>query len=158
MLGYVSKGFPTAGKALTITMIAAQFPTAPISLSWFHAFISYTHLFVLRGPTPKAFWYTNLLETLAWSLAFKIRSFWYCVQACRTKCQILAVWWISTTQKGLTNSLVLLLLENITATPNKHAWETGKPKHVEITANLGMQKLTLKSICATFSLVTPFFY
>ena len=52
---------------------------------------------------------------------------------------------------------MLLLLENITATPNKHAWETGKPKNVEITANLGMQKLTLKSICATFSPVTPFF-
>ena len=114
---------------------------------------------MLRGPTPKAFWYTNLLETLAWSLAFKIRSFWYCVPACRTKCQIIvAVWCISTTQKGLRNSLVLLLLENITASPNKHAWETGKPKNVEITANLGMRKLTLKSICATFSPVTPFFY
>ena len=23
---------------------------------------------------------------------------------------------------------MLLLIENITATPNKHAWETGKPK------------------------------
>ena len=154
MLGYA---FPTAGKALTIT-IAAQFPTALISLSCCYAFISYAHLFVLRGPTPKAFWYTNLLETLAWSLAFKIRSFWYCVPACKTKCQIiLAVWCISTTQKGLRNSLVLLLLEIITASPNKHAWETGKPKNVEIIANLGMRKLTLKSICATFSPVTPLF-
>ena len=53
---------------------------------------------------------------------------------------------------------MLLLLENITASPNKHAWETGKPKNVEIIANLGMRKLTLKSlICATFSPVTPSF-
>ena len=32
-----------------------------------------------------------------------------------------------------------------------------KTKNVEITANLGMRKLTLESICATFSPVTPFF-
>ena len=62
------------------------------------------------------------------------------------------------TQKSLGNSPVLLLLKNITATPNKHAWETEKPKNVEITANFGVRKLTLKSICATFSLVTPIFY
>ena len=57
----------------------------------------------------------------------------------------------------LGNSLVLLLSENITATHNKHAWETRKPKNVEIGTNLGMQKLALKSNCATFSQVTPFF-
>ena len=28
--------------------------------------------------------------------------------------------------------------QNMTATHNKHAWETGKPKHVEISENLGM--------------------
>ena len=32
------------------------------------------------------------------------------------------------TKRDLDNSLVLLLSENITATNNKHAWETGKPK------------------------------
>ena len=32
------------------------------------------------------------------------------------------------TKRGLGNSLVLLLSENIAATHNKHAWETGKPK------------------------------
>ena len=63
----------------------------------------------------------------------------------------------STIQKGVGNSLVLLLSENIPATYNKHAWETGKPKNVEISANLGMRKLALKSICATFRLVTPLF-
>ena len=52
---------------------------------------------------------------------------------------------------------MLLLSENITATHNKHAWETGKPKNVEIGTNLGMRKLALKSICATFSPVTPLF-
>ena len=61
----------------------------------------------------------------------------------------------STIQKGLGNSLVLLLSAYIPATHNKHAWETGKPKNVEISANLGMRKLALKSICATFSMVTP---
>ena len=49
---------------------------------------------------------------------------------------------------------MLLLSENITATHNKHAWETGKPKNVEIGTNLDMRKLALKSICATFSPVT----
>ena len=39
---------------------------------------------------------------------------------------------------------------------SKHAWETGKPKkNVVISANLGIQKSTLKWICATFSPVTP---
>ena len=37
---------------------------------------------------------------------------------------------VATTQKGL--SLVLLLSENIPATHKKHAWETGKPKNVDI--------------------------
>ena len=75
-----------------------------------------------------------------------------------TKSQIiLAVWCISTTQNCLGNSLVLLLSENITATHNKHVWETGKPKNVEISASSGMQKLALKSICAIFSQVTPLF-
>ena len=55
----------------------------------------------------------------------------------------------------LVNSLVRLLSENITATHNKHAWETGKPKNLEIDTNLGMRKLALRSICATFSPVTP---
>ena len=32
------------------------------------------------------------------------------------------------TKRGLGNSLVLLSSENIAATHNKHAWETGKPK------------------------------
>ena len=73
-------------------------------------------------------------------------------------CQIsLAVWYITTTEMGLGNSLVLLLPENIAATHNKHAWETGKPKNVEISAHLGLQKVALKSICTTFSSVTPFF-
>ena len=63
----------------------------------------------------------------------------------------------STNQKCLGNSLVLLLSENIPATHNKHAWETGKPKNVEISANLSMRKLALKSSCATFSPVTPLF-
>ena len=57
----------------------------------------------------------------------------------------------------LGNILVLLLSENITATYNKQEWETGKPKNVEISASLGMRKLALKSICATFSPVTPLF-
>ena len=52
---------------------------------------------------------------------------------------------------------MLLLSENSPATHNKHARETGKPKNVEISANLGMRKLALKSICAIFSSVTPFF-
>ena len=60
-------------------------------------------------------------------------------------------------KEPLGNSLVLLLSENITVTHNKHAWETGKPKNVEIGTNVGMQKLALKSICATFSPVTPLF-
>ena len=47
--------------------------------------------------------------------------------------------------------------ENITAIHNEHAWETGKPKNVEISASSGMRKLALKSICATFSPVTPLF-
>ena len=51
---------------------------------------------------------------------------------------------------------MLLLSENITATHNNHALETGKPKNVEISANMGMRKLAFKSICATFSPVTPF--
>ena len=60
--------------------------------------------------------------------------------------------------KGLLgNSLVLLLSANITATHNKHAWETGRPKNVEIGTNLGMRKLALKSISAIFSPVTPLF-
>ena len=58
----------------------------------------------------------------------------------------------------LGNRLVLLLSENITATHNKHAWETGKQKNVEIGTNSGMRKLALKSICATFSPVTPPFF
>ena len=73
-------------------------------------------------------------------------------------CRIsLAVWWISTTKRGLGNIFVLLFSENIAATHNKHAWETGKPKNVEISAHLGTRKVALKSICATFSPVTPFF-
>ena len=62
------------------------------------------------------------------------------------------------TKRGLGNSLVLLLSENIAATHNKHAWETGKQKKGEISAQLGMRKVALKSICATFSLVTPLFH
>ena len=60
--------------------------------------------------------------------------------------------------KGLRHQSALLLSENIIASPNKHAWETGTPKNMEISANLGMRKLALKSICATFTSVTPFFY
>ena len=52
---------------------------------------------------------------------------------------------------------MLLLSENIVASHNKHAWETGKPKNVEISAHLGMRKVALKSIRATFSPVTPLF-
>ena len=70
---------------------------------------------------------------------------------------ILAVWCISTTQNCLGNSPVPLSSENITAIHNKHAWETGKPKNVEISASSGMRKLALKSIYATFSPVTPLF-
>ena len=55
-------------KTLTFTTAV---PTAPLSPSCFHAFISYIYLF-LWGPTPKAVWYTNLLETLIWSLAARI--------------------------------------------------------------------------------------
>ena len=70
---------------------------------------------------------------------------------------ILPVWCISTTQNCLGNRLVPLSSENITAIHNEHAWETGKPKNVEICASSGMRKLALKSICATFSPVTPLF-
>ena len=107
-------------------------------------------------PTPKAFWYTTLLETLVWSLASRLIS----VPAAQDKLDchiILRVWCISATQKGFGNSPVLLLSENITPTQKKHAWETGKQKNVEIGANSGMWKLALKSICATFSTVTPLF-
>ena len=41
---------------------------------------------------------------------------------------------------------MLLFSENIAATHNKHAWETGKSKNVEISAHLGMRKVALKSI------------
>ena len=108
------------------------------------------------SPAPKAFWYTNLLESLVWSLASRLDH--DSVPARRTKCQIIfAVWCISTTQKDLGNSLLLLLSENIIATQNRYAWKTGNQKcgNHWFSANSGMRKLALLSICATFSPVTP---
>ena len=108
---------------------------------------SSTKIFLIHKP----FWVIGL------KLGFNTQSWWVSTPARRTKCQIIAQQYggISTTQTGLGNSLVLLLSENIIATHNKYEWETGKPKNVEISANLGMWKVALKSICATFSSVTP---
>ena len=111
----------------------------------------------LWGPTPKAFWYTNLLETLIWSLAARIDHVsQYTSSQHKMPDEFSSVVHFNT-KRGLGNSLVLLLSENIAATHNKHAWETGKPKNVEISVHLGMWKVALKSICATFSPVTPLF-
>ena len=131
-------------------------PTAPLSPSCFHAFISYIYLF-LWGPTPKAFWYTNLLEILIWSLTARIDHVSQCTSSQHKMPDKFTSVMHFNTERGLGNSLVLLLSEYIAATHNKHAWEIGKPKNVEITARLGMRKVALKSICATFSPVTPLF-
>ena len=153
MVGY-EKDSHLNWKTCTIT-IAAQFPTAPLFVSCFHVFISYTYLFCIKRSNTKSFLiYGTRLETMVWSLASRLDH--DSVPVRETKRQIiLAEWCISTTQNCLGNNLVLLLSKNITAIPNKHAWETGKPKNVEISASSGMRKLALKSICATFSPVTP---
>ena len=44
------------------------------------------------------------------------------------------------TKRGLGNSLVLLLSENIAATHNKHAWETGKLKKWKSVRILACEK------------------
>ena len=137
------------------TTIAAQFPNAPLSASCVHAFISYTYLFVQHQKLSQ--WYTNRKTLVSWSLASRLLCV-YQVRSQDKKPRYSAVWCISTTEKGLGNRIVLLLSEHITAPHNKHEWETGKPKYVEISVNLGMRKLALKSICATYSPVTPFFF
>ena len=107
----------------------------------------------------KSFLILNLkiLETLIWNLTARIDHVSQCTSSQYKMPDKFSSVLHFNPKRGLDNSLVLFLSENVAATPNKHAWETGKPKNVEISAYLGMRKEALKSICATFSPVTPFF-
>ena len=80
-----------------------------------------------------------------------------------TKCRLCGKPWFSSLvhfnySKELRQQPPAFLIRNITAIHHKHTWETGKPKSVEIGADLGARNLHLKSICTTFSPMTPFFY
>ena len=143
-------------KTLTGTVtIAAQFPTSPITLSFscFHKL--YISFFVLRGPTLTsiAFWYTNLLETLQLVGAWLQDSFMIVSSSSQDKMpdNFNSVVHFNNS-KGLRHQSALLLSGSTLASPNKHAWETGKPKTMEITANFGMRKLALKSKWPPFSI------
>ena len=132
-------------------------PTAPLSPSCFHAFISYNlfceiqHQKLSDTQTFLRHWFEAWLQESTMLISFNPTSSQHTMP---DKFRSVVHF---NTERGLGNSLVLLLWENIAATHNKHAWETGKPKNVEISAHLGMRKVALKSICATFSPVTPLF-
>ena len=89
---WIRKGFPTGKLLPSPSRLSSQLRHFLRHVSCFHKL----NLFLLRVPTPTAFWYTNL-EKLVWSLG---RLDHDSVPVCRTKCPILAEWCVSTTQKG----------------------------------------------------------
>ena len=53
--GWIWNGFPTGKLVPMAITIAAQFPNAPLSASYVHAFISFTYLFCVKRSNTKNF-------------------------------------------------------------------------------------------------------
>ena len=140
----------------TLTIVA-QFPTASHSPSCFHAFISYTYLFCVKRSNSKGF----LIHKRAWDIGLKLQvGFRTWSSLCTKSKDKMADNFSSVVHfnhwKGLRQQprASVIRKTSLVLTINMHG-RLENQSNVEISANLGLQKLALKSFCTTFSPVTP---